>query len=140
MASLAALARPPAKPPRIYNNDKLSPTNEYSGYIPKSAATSGQNSTSYITPNQITFHQFLRKKKNQLTHTSLNSAASDSTLLIPCTYKSPCLLRGTIVNRTYGTPKKTAYLPIFTRSMWSYSLWFPVPSTRGRSMTHSLQV
>ena len=30
------------------------------------------------------------------------------------------LLRGTIVNRTYGIQKKTIYLTIFTNTIWSY--------------------
>ena len=36
------------------------------------------------------------------------------------------LLRGTIVNRTYGIHKKPVYLPIFTNNIWSYLLWSPV--------------
>ena len=36
------------------------------------------------------------------------------------------ILRGGIVNRTYGTHKKTLYLPIFTNNIWSYLLWSPV--------------
>ena len=35
------------------------------------------------------------------------------------------LLRGTIVNRTYGT-HKNQYFPILTNNIWSYLLWSPV--------------
>ena len=38
------------------------------------------------------------------------------------------LLRGTVVNRTYGTHKNLPgmYLPIFTNNIRSYLLWSPV--------------
>ena len=38
------------------------------------------------------------------------------------------LLRGTIVNRTYGTPKNLyeVYFLTFARNIWSYLLWPPV--------------
>ena len=36
------------------------------------------------------------------------------------------LLRGTIVNRTYGTDKKPIYFPILTNNIWSYLLCSPV--------------
>ena len=37
------------------------------------------------------------------------------------------VLRGAILNRTYGTYKKTIYFAIFTDNIWSYSLvWSPV--------------
>ena len=36
------------------------------------------------------------------------------------------VLRGTIVNRTYGIHKKYIYLSIFTNKIWSYYLWSPV--------------
>ena len=42
---------------------------------------------------------------------------------------SQILIRGTIVNRTYGHTKTylvRIYLPFFTHNIWSYSLWAPV--------------
>ena len=38
------------------------------------------------------------------------------------------LLRGAIVNRTYGIHKNLPgiHLPIFTNNIWSYLLWSPV--------------
>ena len=36
------------------------------------------------------------------------------------------LLRGTILNRTYGTHKKNTYFAIFTNIIWSYLLCSPV--------------
>ena len=36
------------------------------------------------------------------------------------------LLRGAILNTTYGTHKKPKYFAIFTNNIWSYLLWTPV--------------
>ena len=43
------------------------------------------------------------------------------------------LLRGAIVNRTYGRHKKPTYLPIFTDNIWSYLLWSHVIIVRTRT-------
>ena len=40
------------------------------------------------------------------------------------------LLRGTIVNRTYGT-QKPIHSPIFSTNIWSYLLWPPVIVVKG---------
>ena len=38
------------------------------------------------------------------------------------------MLRGAIVNRTYGTQKNLPgiYVPVFTSNIWSYLLWSAV--------------
>ena len=41
------------------------------------------------------------------------------------------VVRGTIVNRTYGTHKNLHTYPFFTTSIWSYLLWPPVIVSAG---------
>ena len=47
-------------------------------------------------------------------------------LLIAAVAVATTVLRGTILNRTYGTHKGLPYWPFFTNNIWSYSLWSPV--------------
>ena len=53
---------------------------------------------------------------------------------IPCNPRNELqllIIRGTILNRTYGTHKNLyIYIAIFTNNIWSYLLWSPV--IRGR--------
>ena len=43
-------------------------------------------------------------------------------------FEESAVLRGTIVNRTYGTHKKLPgiYFPLFTSNIWPYLLWSTV--------------
>ena len=52
----------------------------------------------------------------------------DGVLVTVIRYTLPLILRGTIVNRTYGIHKNLLgiYLAIFTDNIWSYWLWSPV--------------
>ena len=46
-------------------------------------------------------------------------------LFLVYTKSLPVLLRGTIVNRTYGTHKNLYIYLFFTNNIWSYLLWSP---------------
>ena len=50
---------------------------------------------------------------------------SQNTLRIAQPLKQGAILRGAIVNRTYGKHKKLNILSVFTNNIWSYLLWSP---------------
>ena len=49
------------------------------------------------------------------------------------------LLRGTIVNRTYGTDKNPCIFLVFTNNIWFYLLWPPVIANQSISQLNHFQ-
>ena len=65
---------------------------------------------------------------------SPNASVRSRKLILPSFPFMSCLLRGTIVNGTYGMHKNLPgmYLTMFTNNIWSYLLWSPVIVSKHR--------